>query len=69
MVKIMQNATTDDIGSICSRIGAQTVIMIEMLASINNNNLHSSGGVIMSVNEYCKKYDDLAKEYRKKIVG
>jgi hypothetical protein len=65
----MQKATTNDIGAICSRIDAQTVIMIEMLATINGSILHPSRGCsIMSVGEYTKRYDELAKKYRKGMV-
>jgi hypothetical protein len=66
----MQKATTDDIGAICSRIDAQTVIMIEMLAAINGSILHPSRGcAVMSVGEYTKRYDNLAEKYRKEMVG
>jgi len=66
----MQKATTDDIGAICSRIDAQTVIMIEMLSAINNS-ITSTGnnhGVVMSASVYCKRYDNLAERFRKGMV-
>ena len=65
----MQKATTDDIGAICSRVDAQTVIMIEMLAAINNSiTTGNNHGVVMSASAYCKRYDNLAERFRKGLV-
>ena len=54
----MQKATTDDIGAICSRIDAQTVIMIEL----------ACGGDANKSAKYRKQYDKLAEKFRKGLV-
>jgi len=64
----MQKATTDDIAAICSRIDAQTVIMIEMLATINNNGRNGNVHVHLSSPVYCERYDKLAEKFRKDMV-
>lgn len=63
----MQKSTTDDIGAICSRIDAQTVIMIELLTAINNKQVISN--IISSPGVYTKRYDELAKKFREEMVG
>ena len=57
--KVMTKATTDDIAAICSRIDAQTVIMIELAAARD--------GTIRS-KVYRKRYDELAAKFRKGMV-
>jgi hypothetical protein len=54
----MQKATTDDIGAICSRIDAQTVILIELAAD----------GDKLMINRFTKRYDLLAENFRNGIV-
>ena len=54
----MTKATTDDIGALCSRIDAQTVIMIELAAD---------GDSAFSA-KYRKRYDRLAEKFRKEII-
>jgi len=54
----MQKATTDDIGAICSRIDAQTVIMIELAAD----------GDAAKVRRFTKRYDLLSAKFREGIV-
>jgi uridylate kinase len=58
----MQKATTDDIGAICSRIDAQTVIMIEMLSEVYFSNPDRVSA------KYRTKYDKLAEKFRKGLV-
>jgi hypothetical protein len=58
-----QKATPDDIGAICSRIDAQTVVMIELLADLYSiDPKHTSA-------KYRKRYDKLAERFRDDIVG
>jgi hypothetical protein len=64
----MTKATTDDIGAICSRIDAQTVVLIEMLTTINNNYTHPSRTVILSSGVYTNRYDELAKKFREGMI-
>lgn len=54
----MQKATTDDIGALCSRIDAQTVIMIELAAD----------GDADRQERFKHRYDYLCKKYRKGMV-
>jgi hypothetical protein len=59
----MTKATTDDIGAICSRIDAQTVVMIELFAEAHFDNPDRISA------KYRKRYDKLAAEFRDGIVG
>lgn len=59
----MTKATTDDIGALCSRIDAQTVIMIELLAEINGRDVEYTSA------KYRSRYDKLAAKFREGIVG
>lgn len=59
----MQKATTDDIGAICSRIDAQTAIMIELFAEAYFSNPDRVSA------KYRKKYDKLTAEFRKGLVS
>jgi hypothetical protein len=54
----MQQATTDDIAAVCSRIDAQTVIMITL----------AHEGDLKAIKYYKKEYDKLAEKYRKGIL-
>jgi hypothetical protein len=53
----MTKATTDDIAALCSRIDAQTVIMIELA--------HDD---ITSRNHFRKRYDILAEKFRDGMI-
>lgn len=59
----MQKATTDDIGAICSRIDAQTIVMIELLSELSGQDFKHYN------DKYTKRYDRLAKKIRKEIAG
>jgi hypothetical protein len=52
----------DDIGAITSRIDAQTVVMIELLAEINGKDVADFR------NRYTKRYDKLAAKFRKGMI-
>lgn len=53
----------DDIGAIASRIDAQTVVMIELLAELSGQDTRYFNS------KYTKRYDDLAKKLRKGIAS
>lgn len=57
------SVTKDDIGAIVSRIDAQTVIMIELLAEINGMDVNTTSA------KYRKKYDRMAAKFRKGAVS
>jgi hypothetical protein len=54
----MQKATTNDIAAVCSRIDAQTVILIELYTGCNKP----------LGKKYRKRYDELAAKFRKGMV-
>jgi hypothetical protein len=58
-----KDITKDDVGAIASRIDAQTVVLIEVLAELSNQDV----GYYRS--KYTKRYDKLAAKIRKKIVS
>ena len=55
--------TKDDIGAIVSRIDAQTIVMVELLAEINGLDVAATS------NKYRKKYDKMAAKFREGIVS
>lgn len=52
----------DDITAITSRMDAFAVVMIELMAQAHNMNSDAA------VNYYTKRYDDLAKNFRKGML-
>jgi hypothetical protein len=54
----MQQATTDDIAAVCSRIDAQTVIMITL----------AHEGDLKAIEYYKKAYGKLTAKYRNDIL-
>lgn len=60
----MSKVNKDDIGAVCSRIDAQTRIMIEVLVDC-----FFSDEVEDKIFYYTWRYDKLTKRFRKKIIG
>lgn len=64
----MAKVNKDDIGAIASRIDAQTLVIIALIAEIHTGKDNQKDRLDM-ISRYTKMYDKYAAKYRKDIIG
>jgi hypothetical protein len=62
MEETMTKVTQDDLGAVVSRIDAQTVVMIELLAELAGKDPEEYRV------KYAKRYDKFAAKFRRNLV-
>jgi len=64
----MAKVNKDDIGAIVSRIDAQTLVIIALIAEIHAGKDNQKDRLDM-ISRYTKMYDQYSAKYRKDIIG